>query len=185
VGAPTLVTVANLVPRKRHIDVIEALPVLRRSHPDLRYVVVGGGPEHDRIREHAARLGVQDMVQMRGALPHAEAVAAARAATLFVLPSVDEAFGVAYVEAMAGGVPAIGCRGEYGPEEIAAAGGGIVLMPPRDPRALADRIAELLSAPDALDDLGDAARATVERAFTWEACGRETLDAYVQALACV
>ena len=41
------------------------------------------------------------------------------AATAFVLPSVDEAFGVAYVEAMAAGVPAIGCRGEAGPEEIA------------------------------------------------------------------
>ena len=41
---------------------------------------------------------------------------------VFVLPSVDEAFGVAYVEAMAGAVPAIGCRGEAGPEEIAAVG---------------------------------------------------------------
>ena len=56
---------------------------------------------------------------------------------MFVLPSVDEAFGVAYVEAMAGAVPAIGCRGEAGPEEIAAAGGGMRLVPPADPEALA------------------------------------------------
>ena len=48
----------------------------------------------------------------------------AQAATVFALPSIDEAFGVAYVEAMAGGVPAIGCRGEAGPEEIAASGAG-------------------------------------------------------------
>ncbi len=61
------------------------------------------------------------------------------------MPSVDEAFGVAYIEAMAGGVPAIGCRGEDGPEEIAAAGGGIVLVPARDVRALADRIDALLA----------------------------------------
>src|SRR5437763_1899653 len=75
----------------------------------------------------------------------AEAASAARAATLFVLPSVDEALGVAYLEAMAGGVPAVGCRGEAGPEEIAAAGGGIVLVPPRSPAALAETIDALLS----------------------------------------
>ncbi len=76
-----------------------------------------------------------------------EAIAAGRAATLFVLPSVDEALGVAYLEAMAGGVPAVGCRGEAGPEEIAAAGGGIVLVPPRSPAALADAIESLLRDP--------------------------------------
>ena len=47
--------------------------------------------------------------------------------------AIDEAFGVAYVEAMAGGIPAIGCRGEAGPEEIAAAGGGIRLVAARRP----------------------------------------------------
>ena len=44
------------------------------------------------------------------------------------MPSTEEAFGVAYVEAMAAGIPAIGCRGEPGPEEIAAAGDGFMLV---------------------------------------------------------
>ena len=70
------------------------------------------------------------------------------------MPSVDEAFGVAYIEAMAGWVPAIGCRGEDGPEEIAGAGGGIELVPARDVRALADRIDALLSDRPALVALG-------------------------------
>ena len=60
------------------------------------------------------------------------------------MPSTEEAFGVAYVEAMAGGVPAIGCRGEPGPEEIAAAGDGLVLVPPGDIERLTQRIGELL-----------------------------------------
>ena len=110
-------------------------------------------------------------------MPHADAIAAARSGGIFVLPSVDEAFGVAYVEAMAGWVPAIGLRGEDGPEEIAAAGGGIVLTDPAGlrgaiERTLADR-----------ERLGAEARATVERAFTWEHTGRETLAAYEEALA--
>ena len=50
------------------------------------------------------------------------------------LPSIDEAFGVAYVEAMAGGCPRSAARGEAGPEEIARRGGGMRLVPPGDPR---------------------------------------------------
>jgi teichuronic acid biosynthesis glycosyltransferase TuaC len=178
---PTLVTVGNLIARKRHADVIEALAALRGGrHPDARYVIVGDGPERERLRALAAARGVEPAVEFRGRLDHERAVAAARAATLFVMPSVDEAFGVAYVEAMAAGVPVVGCRGEDGPEEIAAAGGGIVLVPPRDSRALAAVLDELLSDPEAP---GAAARQTVEREFTWEKCGRDTLQAYEEVLA--
>jgi glycosyltransferase involved in cell wall biosynthesis len=101
---------------------------------------------------------------------------------VFALPSVDEAFGVAYVEAMAAGVPAIGCRGEPGPEEIAAAGDGFLLVPPGDIERLTQRIDELLSDPQRLREAGQRARATVAAHFTWERCGEETVSAYEQAL---
>jgi teichuronic acid biosynthesis glycosyltransferase TuaC len=117
-------------------------------------------------------------VELRGRLAHEEAVSVARAASLFVLPSAAEAFGVAYVEAMAAGVPAIGSRGEDGPEEIAGAGGGIQLVAPGDPRAMADAIDVLLSDPVRMAALRVAARDTVARQFTWERCGRETVAAY-------
>jgi glycosyltransferase involved in cell wall biosynthesis len=95
---------------------------------------------------------------------------------------VDEALGVAYLEAMAGGVPAIACRGEDGPEEIAAAGGGIVLVPPRNPRALADQIDELITDPPRLDAMRERARETIEREFTWQKCGADTVVAYRAAI---
>jgi glycosyltransferase involved in cell wall biosynthesis len=179
---PTLVTVGHLVARKRHADVLHALARLAPRHPDLRYVVVGDGPEREPLRALAARLGVTDRVELRGQLPPAAARAVARSAELFVLPSVDEAFGVAYVEAMAGGVPAIGCAGEDGPEEIAAQGGGLLRVPPRDPAALAAAIGQLLDDAPARAALGAEARATVERAFTWPGCGRATAAAYARAL---
>ena len=179
---PTLVTVAHLAARKRHADVISALAVLRVRHPALRYVIVGDGPERERLESLAGSLGVADRVEFRGQLPNDGATAEATAGSLFVMPSVDEAFGVAYIEAMAGGVPAIGCRGEDGPEEIAAAGGGIELVAPLYVRGLAKRIDGLLSDPPALAALGDAARETVQRAFTWERCGVDTVAAYEEAL---
>jgi teichuronic acid biosynthesis glycosyltransferase TuaC len=175
---PTLVTVAHLAARKRHADVISAVALLRDRHPLLRYVIVGDGPERERLVALASSLGIGERVEFRGQLDHDQAVAVARAASLFVLPSIDEAFGVAYVEAMAGGVPAIGCHGEDGPEQIAAAGGGIELVPAGDVGHLAARIDALIADPGALDALAREARATVEREFTWERCGRQTVAAY-------
>ena len=72
-------------------------------------------------------------------------------------------------------------RGEGGPEEIAAAGDGMLLVPPRDPAALADALADLLS--DALAErLGAAARGTAAEHFSWDACGRATVAAYRETL---
>ena len=181
-SAPALVTVGHLVARKRHADVLRALWLLRDSHPELRWTVVGEGPERPTLERLAGELGVAERVDWLGQLAPAEAVEAARRGALFVLPSVDEAFGVAYVEAMAGGVPAIGCRGESGPEEISAAGGGIRLVAPAEPEALAAEIRGLLEEPEWRRELGRLARATVEAAFTWERCGVATVAAYEAAL---
>ncbi len=181
-GPPTLVTVGHLVARKRHADVLRALAVLGRRHPTLRYEIVGDGPERVALEGLAARLGVGDRVDMRGQLSPEQALAHARRGTLFVMPSTEEAFGVAYIEAMAGGVPAIGCRGEPGPEEIAAAGDGFVLVPPGDIERLTQRIDELLSDPHRLREAGQRARESVAANFTWERCGRQTLAAYEHAL---
>jgi teichuronic acid biosynthesis glycosyltransferase TuaC len=173
----TLVTVAHLIHRKRHADVIRALWLLREAHPELRYLVIGDGPERPTLERLAADLDVR--VDFAGQLEHHAALDAARRCTLFVMPSVDEAFGVAYVEAMAAGVPAIGAQGEPGPEEI---GDGLVLVPPGDPERLAAQIDELLAEPRYLHELGHLARDTVAQRFTWERCGAETVAAYEAAL---
>jgi teichuronic acid biosynthesis glycosyltransferase TuaC len=180
--APKLVTVGHLVARKRHADVLRALAVLTPRHPTLRYAIVGDGPERAALEALAARLGVSERVDFHGQLAPAEAIERARECTLFVMPSTEEAFGVAYVEAMAGGVPAIGCRGEPGPEEIAAAGDGMVLVPPGDIERLTQRVDELLCDPHRLREAGQRARATVLANFTWERCGEQTLAAYEHAL---
>ncbi|HEY0517182.1 MAG TPA: glycosyltransferase [Solirubrobacteraceae bacterium] len=181
-GPPMLVTVAHLVARKRHGDVMRALAVLRPRYAELRYRIIGDGPERTALEGLARRLEVEDRVEFLGQRSPAEALELARACTLFVMPSTEEAFGVAYVEAMAGGVPAIGCRGEPGPEEIAAAGDGFMLVPPGDIERLTQRIGELLSDPHRLREAGQRARATVAANFTWERCGEQTLAAYERAL---
>jgi teichuronic acid biosynthesis glycosyltransferase TuaC len=179
---PTLVTIAHLVARKRHADVLRAVTVLGARYPTLRYAIIGEGPERVALEGLAVRLGVAERVQFYGQLAPTEALEQARRCTLFVMPSTEEAFGVAYIEAMAGGLPAIGCRGEPGPEEIAAAGDGFMLVPPGDIERLTQRIDELLSDTHRLREASQRARATVAANFTWERCGEQTLAAYEHAL---
>jgi glycosyltransferase involved in cell wall biosynthesis len=171
---PTVATLGHVVPRKRHADVLEALGSL----PDVGWVVIGDGPELPALRERARAIGLEERVEFMGQLPPSDALAELARCHVMALPSVDEAFGVAYVEALASGVPAIGLRGEGGPEEIAALGPGMLLVPPRDPGALASAIRDVLADPD----LPDAARRTAVEHFSWDRCGRETVQAFRDAL---
>jgi glycosyltransferase involved in cell wall biosynthesis len=178
---PTLVTVAHLHARKRHALVLHALAELT---PDRRpdYVVIGGGRGREPLEKLVGRLGLTEQVRFLGQLPNPEALAEAWRCHIYVMPSVEEPFGVAYIEAMAGGLPAIGTRGEGGPEDIAAGGGGMVMVPADDHRALARELDRLLADTAGLEALGNAARENVERNFTWRACGEATVAAYRTAL---
>jgi glycosyltransferase involved in cell wall biosynthesis len=180
-GAVRMVTVAHLVARKRHEVVLRALARLdAERRPE--YLVIGDGPCREPLERLAVQLGVADRVRFLGQLANPEAVARAAACDLFVMPGVEEPFGVAFVEAMAAGLPAIGSRGEGGPEDIAAAGPGMILVEPDDPGALATVLDRLTGDRPELARLGAAARETVAANFTWERCGAETVAAYRAAL---
>jgi glycosyltransferase involved in cell wall biosynthesis len=181
-GHVRLVTVAHLVQRKRHANVLRALAAVEpRMRPD--YLVIGEGPRRRPLERLSRELGLTDRVTFVGQLPNDEAVALIAECDLFVMPSVEEPFGVAYVEAMAAGLPAVGSRGEGGPEDIAAAGEGMVLVEPDDVGGLATTIERLCSDRDRLRRLGEAARTTATSSFSWEACGMRTLAAYREAIA--
>ena len=164
---PTIATVANLDPRKRHVDVLEAL---ERLPEQTSWLVIGDGPERATLEARARAAGLESRVEFAGALPPSEAIARLAACHVMAMPSVDEAFGVAYTEALACGVPAIGCRGEPGPEEIAALSGAMTLVPPRDPNALARAVTTAV-----------AKGAEPDERFSLEECGRQTLAAYEEA----
>ena len=171
----TVSTLGHVIPRKRHIDVLEAVAGLEY----VDWLVIGDGPELPALRRRAADLGLEQRVQFAGQLPPDEALRELASTHVMALPSEDEAFGVAYVEALACGVPAIGCAGEGGPGEIAALGRGMLLVPPRDPGALTATIEAALADPE----LPAAARRTAADHFSWQRCGRDTVAAYRDALA--
>jgi glycosyltransferase involved in cell wall biosynthesis len=171
----TVATLAHVIPRKRHVDVLEAV----QSMDDVDWLVIGDGPELPALRRAAATLGLEDRIEFTGQLGPDEALRRLASAHVMALPSEDEAFGVAYVESLACGVPAIGLETEGGPAEIASLGPGMLLVPPRDPVALAKAIRTALADPD----LPAQARRTAADHFSWQRCGRDTVAAYRDALA--
>ena len=171
----TVATLAHVIPRKRHADVLEAVQAI----DVVDWLVIGDGPELPALRRAASELGLEGRIEFTGQLEPDEALRRLATAHVMALPSEDEAFGVAYVEALACGLPAIGLETEGGPAEIAALGGGMLLVPPRDPAALAGAIRRALADPE----LPAAARRTAAEHFSWQRCGRDTVAAYRDALA--
>lgn len=174
---PTLVTVANLEAHKCQADVIRALAALRGRHPDLRYLMVGGGPDRPQLTELARSLGVSDRVSFTGALPHEQALAELARCHIHVMPSRIDGFGVAHIEAMAAGLPTIGGAGT-GAEDIAKAGEGALIVRPGDTTELVRVLDALLSDDARREQLGEAGRRTVAANFTWGAGGKRTVEIY-------
>lgn len=96
--------VAHLYPRKRVTDLLAAWPHLRRGGTDARLDVVGGGPE---LRRLARQAGDLDSCFLHGHVPYPEILEFYARADVFCLPSAQETFGYAAVEAMASGLPVV------------------------------------------------------------------------------
>jgi glycosyltransferase involved in cell wall biosynthesis len=114
-------------------------------------------------------------------MPHEAALDELARCHVHVMPSIHDAFGVAHVEAMAAGLPAIGGEGT-GAEDIAAAGEGITLVPPGDVSALARAIERLVADDAERERVGQAARHTAAAHFSWQRNADETLALYEEVV---
>ncbi len=165
-GAPTILSVARQYPRKNTVALLRALPAVLRRVPAARLRVVGGGPELPRLREEASKLGLEGHVRFLGPLPSREQVRAQyRHAHVFCLPSLQEGFGIVFLEAMASGLPVVALRAAAVPEVVRHGRTGL-LTAPGDDGALANALAHLLERPTLRARLGRAGRDRARR-FAW------------------
>jgi glycosyltransferase involved in cell wall biosynthesis len=86
--------------------VLRALPAILAVYPEVRYVVIGRGDDQPRLEQLAADLGIREQVIFAGFVPDDELVAHYQLADAYLMPSI-EGFGIAYLEAMACGVPVV------------------------------------------------------------------------------
>lgn len=177
-----ILCVARQYPRKHIADLLRAFAIVRRSIPDARLAVVGDGPEHQRLRALAADLELGSSALLLGGLPDdADVIAWYRRASIFCLPSVQEGFGIVFLEAMAAGLPIVATTAAAIPEVVPHGRAG-VLIPPGDVPALAAALIELLEHPALREEYGAYGREYVER-YDWSHVACRFLSAVTEGRA--
>ncbi|MDQ4076227.1 MAG: glycosyltransferase [Chloroflexota bacterium] len=174
-----------LVERKGHAYVLKALRRLLDLDAgyDLRYVIVGNGPEEENLRALVEVLDLTEIVSFEGYKAHDEVWRYFAACDIFVLPSWDEAFGVVYVEALSQAKPVIGCEGAGGPEDLKALADCVELVKPRDVGSLVHALQRLLDDPARRQQMGKVGQKVVEEYFTWERNAADTMAIYREVVA--
>ena len=161
---PMLLSVGQLIARKGHGVLIEALAELAAEGVEIDATLVGAGPERGRLEEMAQSLGVAERVRFTGALGQDELPALYERADIFCLASFAEGVPVVLMEAMAHGIPVVSTRIMGIPELVEDGETGLLVAPGRA-ADLAAAIRRLASDPELSARLGDAGREKVAAEF--------------------
>jgi glycosyltransferase involved in cell wall biosynthesis len=164
-------TVGRLVEVKGHDDLVAALPFILQKVPDAAVLIVGDGRCQEPLREQSIKLRIQDRVFLPGRIKRPWDLM--HACDVGCFPSINEAIGLALLEYMAldvpivatnvGGIPEVITKSEYG-----------ILVPPKNPRELANAIIDVMTKPELAAGLAKAGRARVEERFTTQKMLEET-----------
>jgi glycosyltransferase involved in cell wall biosynthesis len=177
---PVLLFAGSLIERKGLRMLLAAMAQIHARHPAHRLVLIGDGPQRAVLETQARSLGIGEAVELTGGLPPDEVARRMRRAELFILPSLEEGQGVALLEALASGTPAVAARAGGIPDVLSPAWGELVA--PGDSQVLADSISGLIAAPARRLAMGRAAAAGVRANYDWPVVARRILDVYREAV---
>ncbi len=166
----TVVAVGRFVEKKGFDDLLDAVALLRAAGDPVRLVLAGAGRCEAALHDRAVALGLQDAVELPGPLPQHEVVDLVRSGAVFAAPCVEAADGdrdglpTVLLEAMALGTPVVSTPVTGVPEAVVDGRTGL-LVPQRDPGALAAALRRVLDDDDLARELSKGARALVEQRF--------------------
>lgn len=176
-GNQSFVTVGNLIERKGHRYLLDAMTTVTEEFPDAELHVVGTGPLQEELESQATTNDLEDSVTFHGFVANQKLVELLRRARAFVHPSLSEGFSHVRLEAMSAGCPVIGTD-VSGARDLTRDGTDGFIVPTEDSRALADAILELLANDDLVAEMGRNAREKVERDHDYEDIAQEYLEIY-------
>ena len=163
---PTLLSVGRLHTQK-NVDYLLNLVAALKHKTAVRAQIIGDGPERSRLEAAAAALGIADSVQFDGWLPREAVREAYQSATFLVHASSYEGMSNVILEALASGLPVAASQIPENAGLIQDGANGFLFDPNGDPGQLVDRISPLFQDQTNWDRLSAAARATIEKQFSW------------------
>ncbi|MBN1488178.1 MAG: glycosyltransferase family 4 protein [Anaerolineae bacterium] len=181
-NAPVVITLGKQTARKRFEVLLKAMPYVWRRYPRTQLLLAGAeGPETPKLREIIAGFSQEQQAHITivSDFPDEEKPHLLAAGDLFVLPSGEESFGIAFVEAWACGKPVIGSRTGAIPSVIDEGQDGL-LAAYEDVESYAHAIMELLENPQRSKEMGKAGRQKVLERYTWPVIARKTREIYEQ-----
>jgi len=173
-----VISVGRIAPPKGYEDLVTAFSFLVPSHPNLVLILIGGGPLFEEICNLISIRSLEKNVILLGAREDVPRLLAA--SDLYVSSSHWEGLPLAILEAMMAGLPVVATDVGDIPRLITADIG--LVIPPRQPRAIAEAIAELLGDPVRLREMGAAARARAMQDYSPQAWMEQLINLYRQLL---
>ena len=175
-----LAALGRLHEKKGFGVLIDAIGLLTAGGIDCRCTIAGEGPERADLESRVARAGLQEWISLPG---WTDAVAQfLSSGDIFVLPSFQEDFPLAVLDAMASGMPIVASAID-GPKDFLIDGKTALLVPPNDSRAMANALTRLIKDDVLRESLGRAARVEAEHRYSFEAIGRRLAAALENVLA--
>lgn len=172
--AVRVVSVMRLNRRKRPHDLVRAMPRVLAAAPRTRLAIVGDGPLRSMLEREARALGVGNAVSFLGRVPRSGVRRILAEADVFALPSAEEAFGIAVLEARCAGLPVV-ARGASGVEDLVADGREGLLA--RDPDEFAQALSRVVADEPLRLRLGHRAPEGLER-FDWSVVAERYVALY-------
>jgi len=161
---------------------IRSIPAILQALPETKFLVVGSGPERDRLLRLAGSLRVADSVRFVPYIENERIPGLYKLSRAFIFPSIwPEPFGRVLIEAMTVGTPVIASRVGGVPEIIKDERGGI-LIPPRSPESIAEAAISLLKDENRCKRIGEGGKRRVEEEYTLGTVGPKILDVYKSIL---
>jgi glycosyltransferase involved in cell wall biosynthesis len=173
-----IVTNSADTPLKGLNFLLEAVAQIRQKQP-VKLTVIGQPKKNGIIENLVVKLGVGDIVHFTGRIANEEFADYYAKATVAVVPSLYEGFGIPAAEAMACGVPLITTSGGALPEVVGNAG---MVVPPADASALTNAITHLLNNPDERAKYAQAGLERVNSVFSWPKAAQEVTEVYREAI---
>ena len=165
---PVLLFLSNLLIAKGILTLLDACTILRRRSVPFQLRVAGGKTfemDDDRLNAEIRSRSLEDCVTYCGWAGEREKAALFGQSDLFVFPSHNETFGLVLLEAMAWSLPVVATR-EGGIPDVVVPGENGLLVPSKDPEALADALEQLLSDPALRQEMGEHGRQRYMQQFT-------------------